>query len=249
MSKQTWDPQIYQRDAGFVAALGAPLLDVLAPRAGERILDLGCGDGTLTAQIKAAGCAVVAIDSSAAQIKAACGRGLDAHVMDAHALTFDGEFDAVFSNAALHWMLRPAEVIAGVARALKPGGRFVAEMGGAGNVDSVVHGYATALATRGIDVARHNPWFFPNEAQYGDLLRAQGFTVDFIERFARPTPLPGDVRDWLNLMTQTFLAAVPLDAQPALREEVRAQIAPQTQRADGSWELDYVRLRFKAIKA
>jgi trans-aconitate methyltransferase len=248
MTTQTWNPTAYLRDAGFVPALGAPVLDLLAPQAGERILDLGCGDGTLTARLAALGCEVLGIDSSADQIAAAQARGLHAEVLDAHALPYQAEFDAVFSNAALHWMRAPARVLANVARALKPGGRFVAEMGGAGNVASVVNAYAAEYARRGIALAAHNPWYFPSAEEYAELLNAAGFKVETIELFARPTPLPGDVTDWLQLMTQSFIAAVPLDEQTALVAEVRERVRAQAQLSDGSWTLDYVRLRFRAIK-
>ncbi len=248
MVTQSWNPAVYQRDAGFVAALGAPLLAVLAPQPGERILDLGCGDGRLTAQLAATGCTVIGVDSSAAQIDAAVARGLDARVVDGVDLGFDNEFDAVFSNAALHWMLDPARVVAGVARALKPGGRFVAEMGGAGNCASVVDAYAAEFAARGIALAAHNPWYFPSCEAYTEHLGRVGFTVNAIELFARPTPLPGDVGDWLNLMTQSFLAAVPAAEQTTLVAQVRGRLRDKTLRADGVWELDYMRLRFKATK-
>ncbi len=248
MTEQHWNPNVYLRDAGFVPALGAPLIEILAPQRGERILDLGCGDGTLTERLQALGAEVHGVDSSAEQIAAARMRGLSAEVMDGHALPFQHEFDAVFSNAALHWMLDPARMLEGVARALKPGGRFVAEMGGAGNVASVVRGYAAEFALRGLDIQRHNPWIFPSVAEYSARLVAAGFDVAAIELFNRPTALPGDVTDWLKLMTQSFLAAVPAAEQAELIAQVRSRIAAQTQRADGSWELDYVRLRFKAIK-
>src|SRR5690349_15390007 len=146
--EQRWDPQRYQENAGFVAVLGAPLLDMLAPKAGERILDLGCGDGALTEKI-AAIATVVAVDASADQIKAARARGLDAHVADGTKLAFKSGFDAVFSNAALHWMRDPDAVIAGVWRALRPGGRFVAECGGAGNVEQIMRALVAALDRRG----------------------------------------------------------------------------------------------------
>jgi len=248
MAEQIWNPDIYQRHAGFVPMLGAPLLDLLAPSPGERILDLGCGDGALTLKLQEAGCRVFGVDSSEAQIEAARGRGLEARVMDAHALPFKAEFDAVFSNAALHWMLQPRRVLAGVAAALKPGGRFVGEMGGAGNVDSVVEAYRQELTAIGRDLADYNPWFFPDEATWSSLLVESGFEVLALERFERPTPLPGDVGDWLNLMTQTFLAAVSDEEQPALIGRLRERLRPTAQQADSSWTLDYVRLRFVARK-
>jgi len=248
MPVQIWNPDVYQRHAGFVPTLGAPLLDLLAPQAGERILDLGCGDGALTLKLKDAGCQVFGIDSSEAQIAAARARGLEARVMDAHALPFNAEFDAVFSNAALHWMLQPRRVLAGVAAALKSGGRFVGEMGGAGNVASVIEAYRQEFATLGRELTDYNPWFFPDESTWANLLADSGFEVLALERFQRPTPLPGDVGDWLNLMTQTFLAAVEEPEQPALIGRLRESLRPTAQQADGSWSLDYVRLRFVARK-
>ena len=137
---QTWNPDQYARNAGFVPALGLPVVELLDPQPGERILDLGCGDGVLTEKLASLGCQVVGVDSSAAQVAAAQARGLDARVVDAHELPFEAEFDAVFSNAALHWMRQPEAVIAGVWRALEPGGRFVGELGGAGNIAPVLDG-------------------------------------------------------------------------------------------------------------
>src|SRR5262245_5771995 len=131
---QPWDPAVYARNARYVSDLGAPVVELLAPKAGERILDLGCGDGVLTKKLVDLGCEVVAIDSSAAQIEAARKLGLDAHVMNGEELPFHEEFDAVFSNAVLHWIKNADPMIAGVYRALKPGGRFVAECGGYGCV-------------------------------------------------------------------------------------------------------------------
>src|SRR4030095_9817129 len=137
MSRQTWDPELYERHARFVSDLGQPVVELLAPRAGERILDLACGGGARPAQRARAGCRIIGVDASAAQIEAARARGLDARVLNGEQLDFERECDAVFSNAALHWMKRADVVIAGVWRALVPGGRFVAELGGAGCVAQI----------------------------------------------------------------------------------------------------------------
>jgi SAM-dependent methyltransferase len=147
---QRWDPERYRRNASFVPALGQGVLDWLEARPGERILDLGCGDGALTAEL-AALCETVGVDQSAEQVAAAKAKGLDARVVDGVGLAFAGEFDAVFSNAALHWMRDADAVIDGVWRALRPGGRFVAEMGGAGNVATVIEALEAAVARRGGD--------------------------------------------------------------------------------------------------
>lgn len=242
---QTWDPERYARVAAFVPTLGAPLLDLLAPCGGERILDLGCGDGVLTAQIAARGCAVLGIDSSAAQIDAARARGLDARVMDAQALVFEQEFDGVFTNAALHWMPRQAEVIAGAWRALRPGGRFVGELGAAGNVHRIIDALGAELALLGIDAARHDPWTFPTAARFHELLQAAGFDVTMLEVFARPTRFERELAEWIELMAQDFLAPVPPAARAPLLARVTARLRPALF-ADGAWQLDYVRLRFAA---
>ena len=244
---QRWDPRRYQENAGFVAVLGAPLLNMLAPKHGERILDLGCGDGALTEKI-AAVATVVAVDASADQIKAARARGLDAHVVDGTKLAFETEFDAVFSNAALHWMRDPDAVIAGVWRALKPGGRFVAECGGAGNVELILRALVAALERRGLDGRAAIPWYFPAPEEYRGRLERQGFVVESIALIPRPTPLPGQLGDWLDTFAESFLAAVPVADRPAVKRDVEAELRPKLLDAKGVWITDYVRLRFAARK-
>jgi trans-aconitate methyltransferase len=246
MYEQTWDPHRYAQNARFVADLGAPLIELLAPRVGERILDLGCGDGALTEKLAACGCAVVGVDGSAEQIAAAQQRGLDARVMNGEALDFDREFDAVFSNAALHWMKRPEAVIEGVRRALKPEGRFVAEMGGSGCVAKVRAALSTALAQRGIDAGPLDPWYFPTAEDYGGRLRAQGFAIDSISLFDRPTELPGALTAWLETFGEPFTSSLPPSERDELRREVQAALRPALCGADGVWRADYVRLRFAA---
>ncbi len=248
MAEQTWDPERYARNARFVADLGAPVVELLAPLPGERILDLGCGDGALTERLVAVGCRVVGVDGSAAQIEAARARGLDAHVADGQALTFDGGFDAVFSNAALHWMRDPDAVIAGVWRALRPGGRFVAEFGGDGCVAQIVAALETALARRGLDGRAANPWYFPTVADYRARLEARGFVVTSIALIPRPTPLPGEMTAWLETFAEPFTAAMSAGDRPAFLAEVQELLRPRLCDADGQWTADYVRLRFAASR-
>ncbi|NIA68766.1 methyltransferase domain-containing protein [Pelagibius litoralis] len=243
---QHWDPRRYNKNAGFVAELGAPLLDLLQPRAGERILDLGCGEGALTARVAAAGAAVVGVDASPDQIAAAKARGLDARVMSGEALTFAHEFEAVLSNAALHWMLDPDAVLRGVARALKPGGRFVAEMGGAGNVAMITAALFAALEARGLDPNGAYPWYFPTPEAYQAKLEAVGFAVDSIALIPRPTPLPGAIGGWLETFAESFLKQVPAGEQRGLIDEVAERLRPDLCDAEGNWSADYVRLRFMA---
>jgi trans-aconitate methyltransferase len=243
---QHWDPQRYNKNAGFVAQLGSPLLDLLQPQAGERVLDLGCGEGALTEKLVASGATVVGVDASAEQIAAAQRRGLDARVMNGEALTFNDEFDAVLSNAALHWMLNPDAVLQGVARALKPHGRFVGEMGGAGNVAIITKAVCDALEARGIDSRAANPWYFPTPQDYGARLQAAGFEVLSIQLIPRPTPLPGEMAGWLETFCEAFIRQVPEADRPAFMAEVTAALRPQLSDAEGNWTADYVRLRFVA---
>jgi SAM-dependent methyltransferase len=245
---QTWNPDRYARTAAFVPALGLPVLELLDPQPGERILDLGCGDGVLTEKLASLGCQVVGVDSSAAQVAAAQARGLDARVVDARELPFEAEFDAVFSNAALHWIRPPDSVIAGVWRALEPGGHFVGELGGAGNIAQVLAALAVVLARRGIPMQQASPWYFPDEAEYRGRLEQAGFVVTSMERFPRPTPLPGDVGDWLETFAGSFLGIFPEPERAQVIDEVRELLRPRLLNGDGVWVLDYVRLRFAATK-
>ncbi len=246
--QQTWDPERYARNARFVAELGAPVVDLLAPRAGERILDLGCGDGVLTAKLAALGCQVIGVDASAPQIDAARKLGLDARVVNGEALDFDSEFDAVFSNAALHWMRDPAQVIAGVKRALRPHGRFVGELGSHGCVASIRKALVEALNRRGVDGEAANPWYFPTVADYSQHLTSGGFVVNYIALIPRPTPLPGDVTGWLETFAESFTSNLPPAERPSYIAEVREVLRPELCDAEGKWTADYIRLRFAANK-
>ena len=248
MSEQRWDPQQYARNARFVSDLGEPVVDLLGPKKGERILDLGCGDGALTEKIVAVGCLVVAVDGSPQQVAAAKARGLDARVEKAEGLPFSSEFDAVFSNAMLHWVKDQDAALRGVCRALKPGGRFVGELGGAGCVAAIRSALHESLSRRGVDAAALDPWFFPTREQYQDLLVGGGFVVESLDLFPRPTPLPGDVAGWLETFAQPFLAGLESGERSAVIQEARETLRPQLYDSERGWVADYVRLRFSARK-
>lgn len=248
IAEQIWDPERYARNARFVSDLATAVVELLAPKAGERILDLGCGDGVLTAKLAAMGCKVVGVDGSAAQIKRARRLGLDAREMDGERLAFCEEFDAVFSNAALHWMRNPEAVIRGVWQALRPKGRFVAEFGGRGCVAKIRKALVEALNRRGLDGEAAVPWYFPSVEEYSALLLKAEFTIHSIALVPRPTPLPGDVTGWLETFAQSFTARLPLHERPAYVAEVREALRPELVDADGVWIADYVRLRFAATK-
>lgn len=247
ITEQSWDPAAYARNARFVSDLGAPLLDLLDAKAGERILDLGCGDGALTENLAACGCVVVGVDGSRAMVDAARSRGLDARVMDGQALTFVEEFDAVFSNAALHWMLEPRRVLAGVRRALKPGGRFVAEFGGEGNVDTIVRALNAVLLGHGKEVPK--PWFFPSPVEYRQLLESEGFAIGLLAQLPRPTLLPNGIEAWLATFAQPFTVALAPDERQSVLQEVIDMLRETMCDSEGRWWADYVRLRVQAVKA
>ncbi len=246
---QHWNAESYARNAAFVPAFGAGVVDLLAPRPGERILDVGCGDGALTARLVDAGARVVGIDAAPEFVAATRARGIDARLVDARALDFHGEFDAAFSNAALHWMPEPGRVLEGVSRALVPGGRFVGEMGGKGNVASIVAAISEAVERHGVDAAARNPWFFPTAEAYTKLLNDAGFTVDKIALFERPTPLPTGMRNWLETFANPFFDGIEQVDRAALLDEVTERLAADHRDADGNWVAGYVRLRFAAHKA
>jgi SAM-dependent methyltransferase len=249
MTHDHWNPDRYARECGFVARNGESLIEWLAPRRGERVLDLGCGEGKLTAKLVEAGCDVVGVDASPQQIAAARAAGLNAIVADGAALPLTEAFDAVFSNAALHWMKRPDAVIASVFRSLRLGGRFVAEFGAAGNVATIRNAIHDELRLRKIDPWPLDPWYFPSEDEYRGKLEAAGFRVVRIEAFLRPTRLLSDVAGWLRVFAGPFTSALPPEDRESFLAAVQERARPTLQDSDGSWSLtDYRRLRFEALK-
>jgi trans-aconitate methyltransferase len=242
---QTWNPDSYGTHARFVADLAGAVLEWLDAQPGERILDLGCGDGVITEALARSGVHMVGVDSSADMIEAARARGVDARVMDGEALTFDREFDAVFSNAALHWMTRPEAVVQGVARALKPGGRFVAEFGGHTNVAAIITAMRAVGLRRGGDVSLAGPWFFPTPDEYRALLERNGFEVKRIGLFGRPTPLKTGMAAWLKVFRKPFFDQFGAEADAAVAE-VEELLAPSLRDQSGNWTADYMRIRVEA---
>jgi trans-aconitate methyltransferase len=243
---QTWSPASYQQNAAFVPALGLPLLAQLAAQSGERILDLGCGDGTLTEQIAAAGASVVGIDASPEMVAGAAGRGLDARLIDATKLPFEREFDAVFSNAVLHWISDADAVLGGVLRALKPGGRFVGEFGGHTNIAAISVAMRAVFARHALPYTRH--WYYPSDEEYGARLEANGFIVEDVRLFPRPTPLPTGMTGWLRTFALSQLNSVPAADRERIEQEIVDLLRPSLCDQSGRWTADYVRLQFRARK-
>jgi len=238
---QTWSPSGYAYHAAFVPALGAGILEKLAPVAGERILDLGCGDGSLTEQLIQRGARVVGVDASPDMVAAARARGIDAQVMDATQLTFEAEFDAVFSNAVLHWIHDQDAVLAGVARALVWGGRFVAEFGGFTNIAAIAVALRAVLGNRGLSFNRH--WYYPTPAAYSALLERHGFAVELATLFPRPTPLPTGMAGWLHTFGKGALGALPEQERVEVEREIIDLLKPSLCDEQGNWTADYVRLQ------
>jgi trans-aconitate methyltransferase len=223
----TWDATAYDSRHAYVFRFGAGLIGDLKPEPGERILDLGCGTGHLTNEIAGAGAEVLGIDKSAEMIAQARSNypQLRFEVADAAEYRTGERFDAVFSNAALHWMKPPEAVAESISRALRPGGRFIAEMGGKGNTASV------------LAVTKRNPWYFPSIAEYAAVLEQHGLEVVQAMLFERPTPVEGEngLRDWLGMFYKPPLADdVIVSAETELRPKLFR---------DGTWYIDYRRLR------
>lgn len=249
----TWNTELYQSSHAFVWEFGRDLLNMLLPKPGERILDVGCGTGQLTVDIAKAGAEVIGLDVSQQMIKAARQNYPDLRfeVADIAATNYAGEFDAVFSNAALHWVKNQESAITAIARALKPGGRLVFEMGCRGNIRHIWIATMQALAEMGVkDPEELSPWFYPSIGEYAPMLESRGLLVTFAVLFDRPTPLEGGergLRNWLD-MFGTFASHV-LSAKQ--REELIRRIEDLARPAlfhNGEWTVDYKRLRMIAVK-
>jgi trans-aconitate methyltransferase len=229
---RNWDAETYDARHRYVFEMGAGLVDDLNPQAGEMVLDLGCGTGHLTNEIARRGATVVGIDRSEDMIATAKRNygHLAFAVADALSYQPDPQFDAVFSNAVLHWIQPPEAAIGAIRKALKPGGRLVAEFGGKGNTASI------------LAITRRNPWYFPGIVEYGNVLEANGFELVRAVLYERPTPLEGEsgLRDWLKMFYHP-----PLPEETIAAAE--AQLRPKLFR-DGTWFLDYRRLRICAVR-
>ncbi len=247
-----WSAADYAKNAAFVPRLGDAVLQLLNPQPGELILDLGCGDGVLTARILEAGARVIGLDSSVEMVEAARARGIDAFVADAEDMELErfGQFDAVFSNAALHWMLDPDAVASGIFTALREGGRFVGEMGGEGNLFTLRTALRDELTARGYAMPAQDPAWYAGVEEFARLYVTAGFSEVHAELIPRPTPLPGGAADWVKTFRAGVMdvAMVPEFERDDIAAAVEARVAPRLRQPDGSWSADYVRLRFSMRK-
>lgn len=248
MSNQIWNPQKYEKSAGFVIKFGQPVLELLEPKPGEKILDLGCGTGVLTKELAAMGCEAVGMDSSPEMVEAARERGVDARLADAQTMKMDEKFDAVISNAAIHWMPDHYAVVRRVWNLLRPGGRFAAECGGEGCVRVIREGMKIALIKRGIDYKARNPWKYPELGAFSNILENQGFHIKFIARIDCPTPLEDGLRGWLEVFSASHTQDFSEAEKEAFYKEVEDYCRPTLYDEGNGWRADYVRLRFLAVK-
>jgi len=244
-----WDPRLYEQRHSFVWQLGAELLDWIEPRAGERILDLGCGTGQLTARIAESGAEVVGLDNSQEMVALARAAlpNLQIILADAARFRLDQPFDAVFSNAVLHWVKEASAAACSIAAALRPGGRFVAEFGGKGNCRMLLEGLRVVAARHGYRV--ESPWYFPSIADYTKVLEEAGLDAADARLFDRDTQLEGidGLRNWLRMFGQPLLAHVPAEARERFLAELETELRPRLFRG-GQWFMDYRRLRVKAFR-
>lgn len=252
--RSDWNPALYQASHSFVWRHGRELLDLLAPRAGERILDAGCGTGQLTAEIARSGAEAVGIDSSPAMVAQARENfpALRFEVADVRALPYREEFDAVFSNAALHWVPDAEPAAAAMARALRPKGRFVAELGGRGNVQSLLDAAFRALESLGVrNAEKLNPWYFPSIAEYAAVLERNGLEATYAVLFDRLTPLEGGAQglaNWCAMFGASLTAALDERQRQEFLRRVEEHAAARLFRG-GTWMADYRRLRILAWRA
>lgn len=247
-ARPTWTaaPQDYATEAGFVSALAGPVLGLLGDVAGQRVLDLGCGEGTIAAGLVDAGADVLAVDSDPAMVAATAARGVPARVADAQGLQgVEGPFDAVVSNAVLHWVSDPAAAAAAIARVLRPGGRLAAEWGGHGNVAAVRVALRAALDAADLPAVDVPDWWFPTPAEATAVLTGAGLVVEQAELVPRPTHVPGGAGAWLR----TFVGAI----EPACEGRFDTVVADAAARVgavlsdrDGAFSADYVRVRVLA---
>ncbi|MEG1641923.1 MAG: methyltransferase domain-containing protein [Synergistaceae bacterium] len=248
MSNQNWSSEDYDTKADYLYELGRPVIELLNPKDGDKVLDLGCGNGKLTKQLLDMGCKVTGIDSDPIMVTAAKILGVDARLDNAEHLQIDEKFDAVMSNGALHWMSDQYGVVRSAWRVLKPGGRFAAECGGEGCVRIIREGIKISLIKRGIDYKARNPWKFPELGIFSNVLESQGFKVSYIARIDRPTPLLKGLKAWLEVFTNKHTEGFTEEEKETFYQEVEDYCRPLLYTEENGWVADHVRLRFLATK-
>ncbi len=242
-----WNADKYNKHADFVSNLAFPVIELLNPQANERILDLGCGDGTLAVEIEKFDSKVIAVDLSESMVIKTKEKGIHASVMSATELTFEDEFDAVFSNAVLHWVKDSDKSIKKIANSLKARGRLIAEFGGYGNIKFLIDAMQEIFNKHKEFGTFNNPWTFPKDTEYKQLLQNNGFNVEYIELIPRPTKID-DISNWLDIFANGIISHLTQEQQNLFKKEVREILKPKIYSEKDGWVADYVRLRLKAYK-
>jgi len=242
-----WNADKYNKHADFVSNLATPVVDLLNPIENEKILDLGCGDGTLAVEIEKLNTKVIAVDLSQSMVDKTKEKNIEAYVMSATELNFNNEFDAVFSNAVLHWVKDSKIAINKINNSLKNNGRFIAEFGGYGNIKYLTDAMQKVFAKHKEYGEFNNPWYFPKDTDYKKLLEDNGFKVEYIELIPRPTSID-DISNWLDIFANGIVSHLTSEQQLNFKQEVREILKPKIYTEKNGWVADYVRLRFKAIK-
>ena len=243
----TWNANEYHKHADFVSNLARPVIDLLNPQENEKILDLGCGEGTLSIEIEKFKAKVIAVDLSESMVEKTNKKGIEAYIMSATELDFNFEFDAVFSNAVLHWVKDNKLAINKINASLRVNGRFIAEFGGYGNIRYLTDAIQKVFDNHSEYGIFNNPWYFPKDTDYKKLLESNGLKVEYIELIPRPTQID-DISNWLTIFANGIVSHLTNEQQVQFKKEVREILKPKIYSEKDGWIADYVRLRVKAIK-
>jgi len=242
-----WNADSYNKNADFVSNLALPVVELLKPQKDEKILDLGCGEGTLAQEIQKYKTKVIGVDLSADMVAKSKEKGIEAYQMAATDLAFEEQFDAVFSNAVLHWVIDAAQAIKEINRVLKSRGRFIAEFGGDGNIKALRDAMKSVFQKHPEYGEFHDPWFFPTTKEYRTLLEQNRFTVKQIELIKRPTPID-EIKEWLDIFANGIMQNIPQENKKNFKLEVEELLRSKLYSKKDGWVIDYVRIRFFAIK-
>lgn len=252
MTKMKWDPNLYDASHNYVSKYGSNVLELLDPKKGEKILDVGCGTGDLANELYEKGINVEGVDQSPTMIEQAKEKypHIPFHIADITNLSFEDNFDAIFSNAVLHWVKTPETALQNMYKSLRPSGRLVAEFGGKGNVENLTSTIINQVREAGYSFdEKHFPWYFPSIADYSIFMEKVGFQVTFAHLYDRPTPLQGEkgLINWIKMFAETFLNDVPLDKQNEVIKQVEQKLK-KVQFKDNKWIADYIRLQVIGYK-
>ncbi len=242
-----WNPNTYNKHTAFVSELALPVVDLLNPKKGEKILDVGCGEGTLAVEIERRGAKVVGVDMSTEMIEQCQSKGIEAYVGSVTDLPYEEAFDSVFSNAMLHWVKDAQTAVQNIAKSLKRGGHFVCEFGGEGNAYHLVSAMEEVFAKHPEFVVFDNPWYFPSVKEYTRLLESEGFSVEYMEIIPRPTPMD-DISHWLDIFANGVTKNLNTVQFEIFKQECKEILKETIYSEEDGWMLDYKRLRVRAVK-